>query len=60
MSPPFGQRPKPAGTERSPKRKATGRPVQTTDTDNLLPVQDFTVGSRTIRVEAETGYSHEP
>ena len=37
-----------------------GRPVQTADTDNLLPVQDFTVGSRTIRVEAETGYSHEP
>lgn len=37
-----------------------GRPVQTSDTDNLLPVQNFTVGSRTIRVEAETGYSHEP
>lgn len=37
-----------------------GRPVQTSDTNILLPVQDFTVGSRTIRVEAETGFSHEP
>ncbi len=37
-----------------------GRPVQTTDTDILLAVQNFTIGSRTIRVEAETGYSHEP
>ncbi len=36
------------------------RPVQTTDTNILLPVQNFTIGSRTIRVEAETGYSHEP
>ena len=37
-----------------------GRPVQTADTDILLAVQNFTIGSRTIRVEAETGYSHEP
>ena len=37
-----------------------GRPVTTADTSILLAVQNFTVGSRTIRVEAETGYTHEP
>lgn len=36
-----------------------GRPVDSTNTDVLLAVQTFTIGSRNIRVEAETGYTHE-
>jgi len=36
-----------------------GRPVNSSNTDILLTTQTFTVGSKDIRVEAETGYTHE-
>lgn len=36
-----------------------GRPVDSTDTTILLAVQTFSIGSRDVRVEAVTGYTHE-
>ncbi len=36
-----------------------GRPVDSSDTDDLLAVQTFAIGTRNIRVEARTGYTHE-
>lgn len=39
---------------------AIGRPVNSAAPATLLPTQNITINGRTLRVEAETGYAHEP
>jgi MSHA pilin protein MshC len=39
---------------------AIGRPVNSATPATLLATQDITINGRTLRVEAETGYAHEP
>jgi MSHA pilin protein MshC len=39
---------------------AIGRPVNSAAPTTLLATQNITINGRTLRVEAQTGYAHEP
>lgn len=39
---------------------AIGRPVNSATPATLLAIQNITINGRTLRIEAQTGYAHEP